>query len=190
MSATTGFALRDAASDDLPEIARIYGHHVLTGLASFEDEAPGEAEMRRRHQDVLARGLPWLVACYGEGAVKGYAYAAPYRQRSSYRYTLEDSIYVAPDAIRRGIGRALLTALIERCTALGYRQLVAVIGDSANVPSIALHGRLGFGRVGVLPATGWKFGRWVDSVLMQRALGDGDTTDPTLSAPSGRRGPG
>jgi L-amino acid N-acyltransferase YncA len=182
MSAAPGFALRDAASDDLPEIARIYGHHVLTGLASFEDEPPDEADMGRRYADVMARGLPWLVAYDGARRVMGYAYAAPYRLRSAYRYTLEDSIYVAPDAVRGGIGRALLAALIARSTDLGYRQMVAVIGDSANVPSIALHEQLGFARVGVLAATGWKFGRWVDSVLMQRALGGGADAPPLQGA--------
>jgi L-amino acid N-acyltransferase YncA len=178
MNGAAGFALRDAASEHFPEIARIYGHHVLTGLASFEDEPPGEEEMRRRHADVQARGLPWLVACDAAGGVKGYAYAAPYRLRSAYRYTLEDSIYVAPDAMRRGMGRALLTALLARCAAAGFRQIIAVIGDSANVPSIALHDRLGFRRVGLLPASGFKFARWVDSVLMQRELGDGAATPP------------
>jgi phosphinothricin acetyltransferase len=178
MSEAPGFALRDAAAGHLAEIARIYDHHVLTGLASFEDEAPGVGEMARRHADVAARGLPWLVACDAGGAVMGYAYAAPYRLRHAYRYTLEDSIYLAPPAMRRGVGRALLGALIARCAAGGYRQMIAVIGDSANVASITLHERLGFRHVGVLPATGFKFGRWVDSVLMQRALGEGTDSLP------------
>jgi L-amino acid N-acyltransferase YncA len=178
MNEAPGFALRDAADEHLAEIARIYDHHVLTGLASFEDEPPGEDEMRRRHADVVARGLPWLVACNAAGRAEGYAYAAPYRLRHAYRYTLEDSIYVAPPAMRRGVGRALLAALIARCAAAGYRQMVAVIGDSANVSSIRLHEGLGFERVGLLAASGFKFGRWVDSVLMQRELGEGATTLP------------
>ena len=178
MTEAPGFTVRDAAAQHLAEIARIYDHHVLTGLASFEDEPPGEDEMRRRHADVVARGLPWLVACDAAGAVMGYAYAAPYRLRVAYRYTLEDSIYVAPPAMRRGIGRALLAALIARCTETGHRQMVAVIGDSANMASIRLHEGLGFRRVGMLPASGFKFGRWVDSVLMQRELGEGAATLP------------
>ena len=173
-----GFAVREAASEDIAAIARIYDHHVLTGLASFEDEPPGEDEMRRRFADVRARGLPWLVARDADGAILGYAYVAPYRLRTAYRYTLEDSIYLTPEAQRRGIGRALLGALVARATALGYRQMVAVIGDSANASSIALHDRLGFRRVGLLPATGFKFGRWIDSVLMQRELGEGAATPP------------
>ena len=173
-----GFAVREAAPEDIAAIARIYAHHVLTGLASFEEEPPSEDEMRQRFADVRGRGLPWLVACDAAGTVAGYAYAALYRLRSSYRYTLEDSIYVAPELLRRGIGRALLTALVARTTALGYRQIVAVIGDSANQGSIALHERLGFRYAGLLPATGFKFGRWIDTVLMQRELGAGSSTPP------------
>ena len=171
-------AVRDAAQHDFREITRIYGHHTLTGLASFEEEPPAEDEMLRRGAEARERGLPWLVACTGGGAVVGYAYAMPYRLRSAYRYTLEDSIYVAPEDLRRGVGCALLGQLIERCTALGYRQMVAVIGDSANTASIGLHQKLGFRPVGVLPSTGFKHRRWVDTVLMQRALGEGDTTTP------------
>lgn len=178
MNAGAGFALRAAASGDIGVIARIYRHHVLTGLASYEEEPPDEDEIGRRLADVTGRGLPWLVASEPAGAIVGYAYLAPYRLRSGYRYTLEDSIYVAPEAQRRGIGRALLGELVARATALGYRQIVAVIGDSGNVSSIALHERLGFRHVGALPATGFKFGRWVDTVLMQRALGEGATTTP------------
>jgi phosphinothricin acetyltransferase len=171
-------AVRDAAQNDFGDITRIYGHHVLTGLASYEEEPPGEDEMLRRFVEARERGLPWLVVCTGRGAVVGYAYAMPYRLRSGYRYTLEDSIYVAPEDLRRGVGCALLGELIERCTSLGYRQMVAVIGDSANAASIGLHQKLGFRPVGMLPSTGFKHRRWVDTVLMQRALGDGDTTAP------------
>ena len=177
MSVAPGITLRDAASDDIPEITRIYAHHVLRGLASFEDVPPDEEEIRRRHAAVAGRGLPWLVACEA-GAVRGYAYAGPYRHRSCYRYTLEDSIYVAPASMRRGMGLALLNELVARCTDAGYRQMVAVIGDSANEASIGLHERLGFRRVGLLPATGLKFSRWVDTVLMQRELGAGAKTLP------------
>jgi L-amino acid N-acyltransferase YncA len=178
VSAAPGFALRDAEAQDLAEITRIYGHHVRTGLAAFEDVAPDAAEIGRRHGEVVAHGLPYLVACDGAGAVRGYAYALPYRQRSSYRYTLEDSIYVAPETLRRGIGRALLAALIARATSLGCRQMVAVIGDSANAASIGLHEGQAFRRVGLLPAVGFKLGRWIDVVLMQRELGDGAATLP------------
>jgi L-amino acid N-acyltransferase YncA len=178
VSAAPGITLRDAAPDDFPEITRIYAHHVLSGLASFEDVPPDEDEMRRRHEEVTGRGLPWIVASDAGGAAKAYAYAGLYRQRSCYRFTLEDSIYVASGSMRRGMGLALLTALVARCTDAGYRQMVAVIGDSGNSPSIGLHERLGFRRVGLLPATGLKFGRWVDTVLMQRELGVGAKTLP------------
>lgn len=178
MSAAPGIVLRDAAEPDIPAIARIYAHHVVTGLASFEDEPPSEAEMRSRRDEVLARGLPWLVACDRAGVVRGYAYAMLHRLRSAYRYTVEDSIYIAPELLRRGFGQALLALLIERCAAAGYRQIVAVIGDSANFASIGVHERLGFRRVGLLPAVGWKHGRWIDSVLMQRELGRGAATPP------------
>jgi L-amino acid N-acyltransferase YncA len=171
-------AVRDAAAEDFREIARIYGHHTLTGLGSFEEEPQDEAEMLRRGAEARERGLPWLVASVDRGAVAGYAYAMPYRLRSAYRYTLEDSIYVAPETLRQGIGHALLGTLLARCTALGYRQIVAVIGDSGNAASIGLHQGLGFRPIGILPSVGFKHGRWVDGFLMQRALGDGDTTLP------------
>jgi len=171
-------AVREAASHDFPGITRIYGHHVVHGLATFEDEPPSEDDMLRRYIEVQMHRLPWLVAEGGGGAVVGYAYAMPYRLRAAYRFTLEDSIYVAPDAMRRGVGCRLLSDLVERCTALGHRQMIAVIGDSANAASIRLHEKLGFRHVGMLPASGFKHNRWVDSVLMQRALGDGDTSVP------------
>src|SRR4051812_6744611 len=156
----------------------IYAYHVRHGLASFEEEPPSVAEMRRRYEDVCSRGLPWLAADFG-GVLAGYGYCAPYRSRSAYRYSLEDSIYVRPGSEGRGVGGALLAALIERCEALGYRQLVAVIGDSANAASINLHASFGFLRVATLRAVGFKFGRWVDSVVMQRPLGPGDATSPS-----------
>lgn len=178
MSLAAAVTVRDSAEADVAAIAAIYAHHVRHGLASFEEEPPAAAEIGRRRAEVLARALPYLVASGPEARVLGFAYAAPYRTRSAYRFTLEDSIYIAPDAARRGIGRALLGELIARCTAAGYRQMMAVIGDSANAGSIGLHERLGFARVGTLPAVGFKHGRWVDSVLMQRALGAGDQTLP------------
>ncbi len=169
--------VRPAAPQDLPAIQAIYAHHVLHGLASFEEEAPPLAEMRRRFEEVTAGGLPYLVAEEG-GVVLGYGYCTLYRSRSAYRYTLEDSIYVKQGSQRKGIGKALLAELIARCTALNYRQIVAVIGDSANAASIAVHASLGFVRAGNLRSTGYKFGRWVDSILMQLPLGKGDGTKP------------
>lgn len=174
--------VRESRDDDLPRIHAIYSHHVLTGLGSFEEVPPDLAEMARRRADILAKGLPYLVAEIDDptipGGIAGYAYAGPYRPRSAYRYSVEDSIYIAPEAQRRGVGRALLDELIRRCTALGYRQMVAVIGDSANHGSIGLHAAAGFQKVAHLPAIGLKFGRWVDSVMMQRPLGEGLTTLP------------
>jgi phosphinothricin acetyltransferase len=176
-TAAAGPTLRDAGEDDIAAIAAIYSHHVKTSRASFETEPPSEAEMARRRADVLSRGLPYIVAEL-DGKVAGFAYAAPYRPRAAYRFTLEDSVYVAPWAMRRGAGFALLAELIARCERLGYRAMVAVIGDSANKPSIALHEAAGFKPAGVLPAVGWKLGLWIDSVLMVRKLGDGATTPP------------
>ncbi len=169
--------VRDAVQGDTTAIHSIYAHHVLHGLASFEEVAPEAAEMRRRYDDITARGLPYLVAAEGD-AVVGFGYCAPYRARSAYRYALEDSVYVKDGHLGEGIGNRLLAELIVRCERLGYRQVIAVIGDSANATSISLHARHGFLRVGTLRSTGYKFGRWVDSVLMQRPLGNGDGTPP------------
>jgi L-amino acid N-acyltransferase YncA len=155
----------------------IYAHHVLHGLATFEEEPPSVDDLRRRYDDIVRSGLPYLVAEFG-GVVAGYAYCALYRTRSAYRYALEDSVYVRQDTQGRGVGGALLSELIRRCEALGYRQLVAVIGDSAHAASIGLHAAHGFLRVGTLRSVGFKFGRWVDSVIMQRPLGPGDGTRP------------
>ncbi|GAA0569718.1 N-acetyltransferase family protein [Caenispirillum bisanense] len=171
--------LRPATAADMAQVQAIYAHHVLTGIASFETEPPTVAEMERRRADIAGRGLPYLVATDGAGGpVVGYAYAGLYRPRPAYRHTVEDSVYVAPGQGRRGIGRDLLAAVIARCEALGLRQMIAVIGDSGNAGSIGLHESLGFRRVGLLPSVGFKFGRWVDSVLMQRPLGDGDGSLP------------
>jgi phosphinothricin acetyltransferase len=170
--------LRDGDAADIPAIAAIYGHWVTHGLASFELEPPGVAEMLARRAAILAAGFPYIVAVGEGGRVLGYAYVSAWRTRPAYRFGCENSVYVAPDAGRGGIGRALLGALIERCTAKGLRLMIAVIGDSANAPSIGLHRGMGFRPAGVLPATGWKHGRWVDTVLMTRPLGEGATTPP------------
>jgi L-amino acid N-acyltransferase YncA len=162
---------------DLPAIQAIYAHHVLHGLASFEEAPPSVQELERRYHDVIGRGLPYIVAETG-GAVGGYGYCSPYRARSAYRYALEDSIYIRHDMTGRGIGKRLLEELIRRCEGLGYRQVIAVIGDSANAASIGVHAACGFVRVGTLRSVGFKFGRWVDSVFMQRPLGPGDATKP------------
>jgi phosphinothricin acetyltransferase len=169
--------IRPSRDEDVPTIAAIYAHHVLNGLASFEEVPPEAAEIARRRADIVARGLPYLVA-EADGKVLGYCYAGPFRPRVAYRYTLEDSIYIDPAAVGRGIGRVLLTELLARSEELGYRQMVAVIGGRETVASIRLHAALGFSEVGVLTGVGFKFGRWVDSVLMQRALGPGTATPP------------
>lgn len=161
--------IREAREADIGQIAAIYGHHVLTGLASFEEAAPPEAEMLERMRGVRALGTPYLVA-EEDGRILGYSYATLYRARSAYRFTLEDSVYVREGCGGRGIGRALLQDLVDGCRKGPWKQVVAVIGDSANHPSIGLHRALGFREVGTLEAVGFKFGRWVDSVLMQRAL--------------------
>jgi L-amino acid N-acyltransferase YncA len=161
--------IREARESDANEIAAIYAHHVATGLASFEEVAPDAAEMLERMRAVRALGAPYLVA-EEDGRIVGYSYATLYRARSAYRFTLEDSVYVREGCGGRGIGRALLEALLQGCRKGPWKQVVAVIGDSANVASIGLHRTLGFREVGTLEAVGFKLGRWVDSVLMQRAL--------------------
>jgi len=168
---------RDSNDGDLVAITEIYAHYVCHTTASFETEPPDAAEMAVRRARILGARLPWLVAEI-DGAVAGYAYAAPYRTRAAYRFTLEDSIYLHPAHAGKGIGAFLLARLIERCERWGARQLVAVIGGNENAASIRLHEKLGFRRAGLLHAAGFKFGRWADSVLMQRALGLGDTTVP------------
>ena len=170
-------AIRHATPADIPAIMRIYAHAVETGTASFELMPPDESEMRKRMQAVLDGKFPYFVAEI-DGKIAGYAYASFYRTRPAYRFTVEDSVYVAPDMQRRGIGIALLKKLVETCTALGFRQMIAVIGDSDQAASIALHRACGFGDAGNLRNVGFKFGRWLDTVLMQRALGPGATTKP------------
>ncbi len=170
-------SIRPADPADSPAITRIYAHAVRHGTASFELEAPDEAEMARRMAALLDGNFPYFVAETG-GKLAGYAYAGLYRTRPAYRFTLEDSVYVDEDAQRRGIGRALLERLIVESETRGFRQMVAVIGDSAQTPSIALHRAAGFKLIGTFENVGFKHGRWLDTVLMQRALGPGATTTP------------
>ena len=170
-------AIRLSRDADVPTITTIYAHHVETGTASFETVAPDEAEMRRRRSALVENRYPWLVAVL-DGEVCGYAYAGPYRTRAAYRHSVEDSVYVGRSVQRRGIGRALLDTLIGECTDRGFRQMVAIIGDSAQTASIALHRAAGFETVGTLRNIGYKHDRWLDSVFMQRALGEGAHTPP------------
>lgn len=174
--------IRDSRDGDVRAIQEVYAIHVLTGLASFEEMPPDDGEIARRRRDVLGHGLPYLVAEDG-GEVVGYAYASPYRTRSAYRYTVEDSIYVKQEAVGKGAGRALLGEVIARCEAAGMRQMVAIIGDSENAASIGLHAAMGFHPVGLLRSVGFKLGRWVDSMIMQRALGPGGATAPAERRP-------
>jgi L-amino acid N-acyltransferase YncA len=169
--------IRDAGDADVAAILAIYGHHARSGLGTFEEDAPPRKEMETRMVAVQSEGLPYLVAERG-GTILGFAYAAPFRMRRGYRFTAEDSVYVAPEAIGQGVGRVLLAAVIEACEALGLRQLTAVIGDSGNAASIGLHAALGFKHTGSSSAVGFKHGRWVDIVFMQRALNGGDQTPP------------
>jgi phosphinothricin acetyltransferase len=170
-------AIRPATPADIPAITRIYAQAVTCGTASFELEPPDQTEMASRLRTLLDGGYPYIVAEIG-GALAGYAYAGPYRPRPAYRYSVEDSIYIDPTAQRQGVGRALLERLIVECERRGYRQMIAVIGDSAQTPSIALHRAAGFRMIGNIENVGYKFDRWLDSVLMQRALGPGATAKP------------
>ncbi|MEA2979019.1 MAG: hypothetical protein QOF09_842 [Alphaproteobacteria bacterium] len=170
-------SIRPATPADVPAITRIYADAVKHGTASFELEPPDEAEMSRRMQTLVDGGYPYVVAEIG-GRLAGYAYAGPYRPRPAYRFSVEDSIYIDRGAQRRGVGRVLLEFLIEECERRGFRQMVAVIGDSAQTASIELHRALGFRMIGAAENVGYKFDRWLDSVMMQRALGPGATTKP------------
>ena len=171
--------IRPATVGDAPAVAAIYGHHVLHGFGTFEEIPPSEDEIGRRIAAVLDRGLPYLVAELA-GEVIGFAYGAPFRPRAAYRYTVEDSVYIAPEAIGKGVGKALVARVIADCEALGLRQMVAVIGDSANAGSIGLHRSLGFEHAGIGRAFGFKHGRWVDIVWMQRALNGGEASAPDV----------
>ncbi len=175
--APTGPLLRPSRPDDLAAITAIYAWNVEHGSGTFELDPPSLPEMTGRREDVLAKGLPWLVV-ERAGSVLGYAYANHFRPRPAYRFALEDSVYLAPQARGQGLGRLLLAELLARCEALGARQMFAVIGDSANAASIGVHRTLGFDDVGVMRGAGWKFDRWLDVVIMQRALGPGASTAP------------
>jgi phosphinothricin acetyltransferase len=170
--------IRPATEADIPEIQAIYAHHVLHGTGTFDEEPPSVEDMMEKFRHVVAHGWTWLVAT-DETGVLGYAYFTQFRDRSAYRYCVEDSIYVREDVRGQGVGKALVQRLIEDATAQGMRQMIAVIGDSENVGSIGVHASLGFQRVGTLKSAGVKFGRWLDVVYMQRALGRGDANMPT-----------
>jgi L-amino acid N-acyltransferase YncA len=174
---TAGIIVRDSFDADVAAIQRIYSHHVLHGTASFEEVPPSIEEMAVRRASVLELGLPYLTAELN-GDIVGYSYATSYRSRPAYRYTIEDTVYVAEGLSGKGIGTAVLTRLIARCEAGPWRQMIAVIGDSGNAGSISLHRTLGFRPVGTLQSVGFKFGRWVHSILMQRPLGDSDRSVP------------
>ena len=167
--------IRPSRDADLSAITAIYAHHVLHGTGTFEVDPPTESDMAARRADVLSKGLPWLVACDGTTVI-GYAYCNWFKPRPAYRFSAEDSIYLAPDVQRTGLGRALLAELAARAEAAGVRKLIAVIGDSANLGSVSVHRSVGFQDVGVLKSCGWKFGAWRDVVLMDMALGAGDST--------------
>jgi phosphinothricin acetyltransferase len=173
--------IRPSTAADVPAIAAVYGWNVLHGTGTFELDAPDEADMARRRDDVLSKGLPWLVAERG-GEVLGYAYANHFRPRRAYRFCLEDSIYLAPSAQGQGVGKLLLAELMAQCEARGARQMVAVIGDSSNGGSIGVHRALGFEQTGLVKSAGWKFDRWLDVVMMQRSLGLGDSSAPAEAA--------
>jgi len=177
--------IRPSLPADLPAITAIYAHHVTHGTGSFELDAPDLAEMERRRADVLAKGLPHLVASRGD-QVLGFAYAGVFRPRPAFRFMAEDSIYIHPNHAGQGLGRALLAELLRHCEALGIRQMLAVIGDSANAGSIGLHQSLGFAHTGLLKASGWKHGQWLDTVFMQKTLGAGDSLPASELTPAKR----
>jgi L-amino acid N-acyltransferase YncA len=169
--------IRPSTDADLPDITAIYAHHVLTGTGTFEVDPPSLDDMRGRRADVLAKGLPWLVAVQDDKVV-GYAYCNWFKPRPAYRYSAEDSIYLSPEVAGKGIGRTLLAELMAQAQRVGVRKLIAVIGDSANAGSIAVHTSAGFQSVGVLKSCGWKFDKWLDVVMMDKALGEADSTAP------------
>lgn len=170
--------IRDATAADVPALTAIYAHHVLHGTGTFEQDPPDAAEMAARLARVQARGWAWLVGESPDGSVIGFAFFVQYRERLAYRHTAENAIYVRDDVRGQGVGKALVQALLDRAEAAGFRQMLAVIGDSENTGSIGLHVSLGFRQAGVLKSVGVKFGRWVDVVLMQRSLGEGDRSLP------------
>lgn len=176
--------IRPSTDQDLPAITRLYAHHVLHGTGTFETVPPTEAEMLSRRNDVLAKGLPWLVLEHGDEVV-GFAYGNWFKPRPAYRYSVEDSIYLAPEATGKGWGCALMAELLANLERVGVRKVMAVIGDSANVGSVKLHTAMGFEHAGTIASCGWKFERWLDIVLMQKSLGMGDATAPDSSSPTG-----
>jgi L-amino acid N-acyltransferase YncA len=182
-SSSSPLLIRPSLEGDIAAIQQIYEHAVLHGTGTFETDVPDRAEMGRRRTEVLSRSLPYLIA-ERDGQVLGFAYANYFRPRLAYRYFVEDSIYLSPQAQGQGVGRLLLAELIARCEAAGARQMVAVIGDSQNLGSIGVHRSHGFEDIGVMKAAGWKFGKWLDVVLMQRQLGQGDTSSPTGATPA------
>ena len=169
--------IRASRDDDIAAITAIYAHHVLRGTGTFETEAPSGADMAARRTEVLLRGLPYLVAVQ-DGKIAGFAYGNWFKPRPAYRYSVEDSIYLAPGLQRKGLGRALLAELLARCEAAGIRKVMAIVGDSANTGSVGVHRAVGFTQVGTIDACGWKFGAWRDIVIMQKTLGLGDTRPP------------
>ena len=169
--------IRPSSDADLPAITAIYAHHVLHGTGSFETEPPSVADMMARRADVLSKGLPYLVV-EQDGKIAGFAYGNWFKPRPAYRYSVEDSIYLAPDQQSKGLGRALLAELMAGCEAVGIRKMMAIVGDSANAASVGVHLALGFEQVGKIDACGWKFGAWRDIVIMQKSLGLGDTQPP------------
>ena len=171
-------SIRASRDGDLAAVTTIYAHHVLHGTGTFETEPPSEADMSARRADVLAKRLPWLVAEDDQGRILGFAYCNWFKPRPAYRFSAEDSIYLAEGTQGHGLGQRLLAALMQEAQAAGVRRLLAVIGDSANTASIGVHRKLGFSHVGVLQACGWKFGRWLDVVLMDIPLGDGSSSAP------------
>ena len=173
----TSCLIRPSRRDDIPSVTAIYTHHVLHGTGTFETDPPTEDDMAQRRSDVLAKGLPYLVA-EQEGQIVGFAYCNWFKPRPAYRFSAEDSIYMAPGSHGRGLGRALLAELAAQAQSAGVRKLIAVIGDSANAASVGVHRSLGFAHVGVLKSCGWKFDRWLDVVLMEKSLGVGDSTPP------------
>ena len=173
--------IRPSRDDDMSAITRIYGHHVLHGTGTFETTPPTMEEMATRRADVLSKGLPWLVLEDG-GEILGYAYGNWFKPRPAYRFSVEDSIYLAPEAAGKGLGRALLAELVAALERAGIRKVMAVIGDSNNAGSVGVHSALGFSHIGVVRSCGWKFGRWLDIVLMEKTLGLGDSCPPDGSA--------
>lgn len=173
----SSFLIRASTEADLAAITRIYSHHVLHGTGTFETTPPSESDMQARRADVLGKGLPWLVVCRGQ-TVLGFAYANWFKPRPAYRFSVEDSIYLAPEAAGQGLGKWLMMELLAQLERAGIRRVMAVIGDSHNTASVGLHTAMGFERVGTVPSCGWKFGRWLDIVLMQRSLGVGDASPP------------